>query len=137
MTQSNIKLKAEKDKIKSEIEKLSSEAEAQEKLIESLKNSYQEAKDSSELKNVFSSFKLNETVSVLENSEKIVCISDTKGRVHQFFIPAEHFDLSHKYYHSVVKKLSLIDNIEYLPHEYKEEMQKFIRNSPPKYNVLT
>ena len=137
LTQSNIKLKAEKDKIKSEIEKLSSEAEAQEKLIESLKNSYQEAKDSSELKNVFSSFKLNETVSVLENSEKIVCISDTKGRVHQFFIPAEHFDLSHKYYHSVVKKLSLIDNIEYLPHEYKEEMQKFIRNSPPKYNVLT
>jgi chromosome segregation ATPase len=137
LAQSNIKLKAEKDKIKSEIEKLSSEAEAQEKLIESLKNSYQETKDTSELKNVFSSFKLNETVSMLENSEKIVCISDAKGRVHQFFIPAEHFDLSHKYYHSVVKKLSLIDNIEYLPHEYKEEMQKFIRNSPPKYNVLT
>lgn len=137
LSQSNIKLKAEKGKIKSEIEKLLSESKAQEKLIESLQDSYKEAKNTSELKNVFASFEINETVSILDGLEKIVCISDNKGRVHQFFIPAEHFDLSHKYYHSVVKKLNLIDDPEHLPYEYKEEMQKFIRNSPPKYNVLT
>lgn len=137
LSKQKIDLEKDKDEIKKEIELLKEEVSAQEKLIDSLKNTYAETRNTSELKSLFKNFNLSETVCILDNSEKIVSIGDKLGRVHQFVIPTEHFDLSHKYYHSVVKKLETIENEEYLPHEYKDEMQKFIRSAPPKYNVLT
>ncbi len=127
---------AEVQKSQAEIEGLVAEKESYENMLKNIKENYESTKFSTDFKSIFPNFQINETVSKLDSGGKIVSIVDQKGRIHQFTIPEQHIDLSHKYYHSVVNKLNNIDT-EYLKFEYTEEMEKYIRLSPPAYNVLT
>ena len=49
----------------------------------------------------------------------------------------EHKDLKHEYYHQIAESLGEIIDPDDLPHEYKTEVQKYIRASLPEYNCLT
>lgn len=120
----------------SDMNSFKKEKENYEEMLKTIKENYESTKLSKDFKNIFPNFQIKETISALDSGGKIVSICDSKNRIHQFSIPEQHVDLSHKYYHSVVNKLANVET-EYLKYEYEEEMKKYIRLSPPIYNVLT
>jgi len=131
------KVAQEKKSLETNCETLKSRAETQEKLIQNLKQTYNDSLKNGTVKDIFEAQEINEVVQFLDSGQKLVSIPDARKRIHQFLIPKEHKDLKHEYYHKIAESLGEIIDPEDLPHEYKTEVQKYIRVSLPEYNCLT
>jgi hypothetical protein len=127
----------EKVKLEEQSAALVSQIETQKELIKNLNQTYSDASRSENINEVFDKNEINETVKFLPDGRHLVSIQGERGRVHQFVIPENSINLSHDYYHKVVKSLNSVIDEEDLPHEYQREMAKFIRVDPPQYNCLT
>ena len=131
------KVAQEKKSLETNCETLKSRAETQEKLIQNLKQTYNDSLKNGTVKDIFEAQEINEVVQFLDSGQKLVSIPDARKRIHQFLIPKEHKDLKHEYYHKIAESLGEIIDPDDLPHEYKTEVQKYIRVSLPEYNCLT
>lgn len=131
------KVAQEKKNLETNCETLKARAETQEKLIQNLKQTYNDSLKNGTVKDIFEAQEINEVVQFLDSGQKLVSIPDTRKRIHQFLIPKEHKDLKHEYYHKIAESLGEIIDPDDLSYEYKTEVQKYIRVSLPEYNCLT
>ena len=127
----------EKKALQINCDSLKKRADTQEKLIKNLKQTYNESLKNGTVKDIFDAQEIDEVVQFLDSGQKLISIPDKNKRIHQFLIPEQHKDLKHEYFHKVSEALGNIIDPSDLPHEYKTEIEKYIRSSIPEYNCLT
>lgn len=130
------KLKTETSNLQSTAQKLSEEIVEKQEMIQSLQESYKKAAASCELREIFKNSNITQVIETRATG-KVLSMSDSKGRIHQYIIPTAHEKVPSSHFREVTNKLDSVADLDDLPHEFSIEIKKFISFNIPKYNCLT